>query len=278
MKLKRREFLKLSAATVGALALGTDALAQGLGERIPNPFRAMPGKWFDETVTTTYSYCENCFWKCGIKAYGLRRQGAQGRRLHREPQVARHALPARPGRRRPDLRPRSPEGAAHPRRRLGARRRSLPRGELGRSARLHRRQDAGHQDRVRHRVGRLLRPRLGRQLVRQLPPRRLGEPQRRQALGQPLHRAARDRQPVHLRPRHLGARADRLVRDRLHRPDRAPHRRGHPQHPVAGLLDGAQARRRARRRRPALLGRGRQGEGLAARSSPAPTPPCCSRG
>ena len=55
MKLERREFLKLSAATVGAFALGSDAAAQGLAERIPNPFRAMPGAWFDETVTTTYS-------------------------------------------------------------------------------------------------------------------------------------------------------------------------------------------------------------------------------
>ena len=66
---RRREFLKLSAATVGALALGSDALAQGLGERIPNPFRVHARQVaFDDDVTTTYSYCENCFWKCGVKA------------------------------------------------------------------------------------------------------------------------------------------------------------------------------------------------------------------
>ncbi len=68
MKLQRREFLKLSAATVGALALGTEAQAQMFPDGFPNPFRAPSGKWFDDEVRTVYSYCENCFWKCGIKA------------------------------------------------------------------------------------------------------------------------------------------------------------------------------------------------------------------
>jgi thiosulfate reductase / polysulfide reductase chain A len=70
VKLRRREFLKLSGATVGALALGSSAQAQLFPDGFPNPFRAPPGKWFTkDDVTTVYSYCENCFWKCGIKAF-----------------------------------------------------------------------------------------------------------------------------------------------------------------------------------------------------------------
>ncbi len=64
MKYRRREFLKLSAAAVGALSLGS-ANAQ----TFPNPFRGPPGKWFTEDVTEVFSICENCFWRCGIKAY-----------------------------------------------------------------------------------------------------------------------------------------------------------------------------------------------------------------
>jgi thiosulfate reductase / polysulfide reductase chain A len=64
VKLQRREFLKLSGATMGALMLSGTA-AQGF----PNPFRGPPGKWFTDDVTSVYSICENCFWRCGIKAY-----------------------------------------------------------------------------------------------------------------------------------------------------------------------------------------------------------------
>ena len=59
MKLNRRKFLTLSAASVGAVALGGRAGA----------FKApwtVPQKWYEGQVTTIYSYCENCFWKCGI--------------------------------------------------------------------------------------------------------------------------------------------------------------------------------------------------------------------
>jgi len=70
VKLKRRDFLKLSGAAVGAMALGGSASAQLFPDGFPNPFRAPPGKWFDkDDVTTVYSYCEICFWKCGVKAY-----------------------------------------------------------------------------------------------------------------------------------------------------------------------------------------------------------------
>ncbi|MBW6454645.1 MAG: molybdopterin-dependent oxidoreductase [Trueperaceae bacterium] len=70
MKLRRREFLKLSGATVGAMALGGSTQAQLFPDGFPNPFRSPPGKWHSkDDVTTVYSYCEMCFWKCGVKAY-----------------------------------------------------------------------------------------------------------------------------------------------------------------------------------------------------------------
>jgi len=65
----RRTFLKLSSATVGAAAIGGAASAQSVLDRIPNPFAPMPPQWYDGQVKEVYSYCENCFWKCGIKAY-----------------------------------------------------------------------------------------------------------------------------------------------------------------------------------------------------------------
>jgi hypothetical protein len=96
-----------------------------------------------------------------VRDEGVRRgrQGPQGRRLRREPEVARHALPARPGRPTHDLRPRPAQEAAHPRRGQRARRRAVPRGELGRGLRLHRREDVRDPRHVRHRVGRLHGPR-----------------------------------------------------------------------------------------------------------------------
>ena len=67
--LNRRGFLELSCATVGAVAVTGHASAQSLLDRIPNPFAPMPPEWHDREVTTVYSYCENCFWKCGIVAH-----------------------------------------------------------------------------------------------------------------------------------------------------------------------------------------------------------------
>ena len=67
MAIDRRTFLKLSSATVGAAAIGGPAGAQSVLDRIPNPFAPMPPQWFDGDVSTVYSYCENCFWKCGIE-------------------------------------------------------------------------------------------------------------------------------------------------------------------------------------------------------------------
>ncbi|MEJ2668047.1 MAG: molybdopterin-dependent oxidoreductase [Deinococcales bacterium] len=65
MKLKRREFLKLSAASVGAMMLAPDAAAV----KLPNPLARAPEAWYRGQVTTVLSYCENCFWKCGVRAY-----------------------------------------------------------------------------------------------------------------------------------------------------------------------------------------------------------------
>ena len=65
MKLKRRDFLKLSGASVGALMLGSNAEAI----RLPNPLAKVPEPWHKGEVKTMYTVCENCFWHCGIKAY-----------------------------------------------------------------------------------------------------------------------------------------------------------------------------------------------------------------
>ncbi|WP_287416892.1 twin-arginine translocation signal domain-containing protein, partial [Oceanithermus sp.] len=59
MKLDRRRFLKLSAASVGAVAFAGRAAA------LRAPW-AVPRKWYAGEVRTVFSYCENCFWKCGI--------------------------------------------------------------------------------------------------------------------------------------------------------------------------------------------------------------------
>ncbi len=58
----RRDFLKLSAATAGALAL------QGTGTLQDREVRAAPNYWWQEETATKYSYCDMCYWHCGIKA------------------------------------------------------------------------------------------------------------------------------------------------------------------------------------------------------------------
>jgi thiosulfate reductase / polysulfide reductase chain A len=66
--MRRREFLELTAAAVGAVALGGSANASLFPDGFPNPFRAPAAKWHQkDDVTTVYSYCEICFWKCGIE-------------------------------------------------------------------------------------------------------------------------------------------------------------------------------------------------------------------
>jgi len=59
MKLTRRKFVTLSAASVGAITLG------GRADALKAPW-AVPQKWYEGEIKTVYSYCENCFWKCGI--------------------------------------------------------------------------------------------------------------------------------------------------------------------------------------------------------------------
>ena len=67
MKLKRRDFLKLSAASVGALMLSD---GEGIeASSLPNPFARLPEPWYSKEVKKVYTVCENCFWKCGIEAH-----------------------------------------------------------------------------------------------------------------------------------------------------------------------------------------------------------------
>ncbi len=62
--MKRREFLKLSAASVGALMVASETQAL----KLPNPLARAPKAWYDGDVSTVLTYCENCFWKCGVRA------------------------------------------------------------------------------------------------------------------------------------------------------------------------------------------------------------------
>jgi len=64
VRLKRRAFLKLSAASVGAMMLAPEAGAL----KLPNPLARAPRAWYQGDVRTVLTYCENCFWKCGVRA------------------------------------------------------------------------------------------------------------------------------------------------------------------------------------------------------------------
>ena len=71
MKLSRRRFLTLSAASVGAITQVGRA-------RAVRPPWAVPRKWYEGEVRTVLSYCENCFWKCGI---AVRVEGGKVRKI-----------------------------------------------------------------------------------------------------------------------------------------------------------------------------------------------------
>lgn len=60
MRLERRSFLKLSAAAVGAVSVGG-------GATLVSRAKAAPA-WYTKEVKQVFSICENCFWRCGIKA------------------------------------------------------------------------------------------------------------------------------------------------------------------------------------------------------------------
>lgn len=60
----RRSFLRLCAATAGAVVLAPEAAAI----KVPNPLARVPEAWFEGDVTSVLTFCENCFWKCGVRA------------------------------------------------------------------------------------------------------------------------------------------------------------------------------------------------------------------
>ncbi|HWG84014.1 MAG TPA: molybdopterin-dependent oxidoreductase, partial [Deinococcales bacterium] len=61
MKLSRRSFMGLSAATVGAVTVGAAALRGSTASAAKAP-------WHKGKVEKVYSICENCLWRCGIVA------------------------------------------------------------------------------------------------------------------------------------------------------------------------------------------------------------------
>lgn len=58
----RRDFLKLSTATIGALAFS------GISKLGSPQVRAAPNFWWQEETATKFNYCEMCYWHCGVKA------------------------------------------------------------------------------------------------------------------------------------------------------------------------------------------------------------------
>ncbi len=60
MRLTRRDFLRLSAAGIGALAVVGAGGARS---------RRLPARWYQRDPRTVYQICEGCFWRCGIVAH-----------------------------------------------------------------------------------------------------------------------------------------------------------------------------------------------------------------
>ena len=71
MALSRREFIKIGIGGAGALALGSGVTTQWWGLDRHRPYD--PGTEGDKVVPT---FCELCFWKCGVLAHV--KQGAEG--------------------------------------------------------------------------------------------------------------------------------------------------------------------------------------------------------
>lgn len=232
MKLKRRDFLKLSGAAVGAMALGGSAQAQLFPDGFPNPFRAPPGKWFNkDDVTTVYSYYEMCFWKCGITATV---QGGKVRKIDGQAGNPKSngmlcprgqggiATTYNPDRlKRPLIRVEGSERGAGQYREASwdeaydyiVEKMNAIKAEHGSEAVAFMGHGTGDKWFAEHLPG------------------AWGSPNTQtpcQALGEPMHRPARNRERLHLRTRHRGPRANRLARNRLHHPHRPPHRRRHP--------------------------------------------------
>ncbi len=267
--LSRRRFLQIGAGAAGAGAAaavlpGTPAWAELLRSGAPRrPHRARA------------HLLRPLLLEVRRDRHHQERQALEDRGQPRRPALPRPPLPARHRRRRRPLRHRPPPCAARPAQEPGRRR--MGRGDLGRGALAHRREAPEDQGRARPRGARLLQPRHRRQLPQaHLQGLRHAEPGG--ALLRAVPRAARRRLPAHLRRGDLDAGADRHPERPLPGAARLAPRREHAQQPGPGVRRGGRLGRHGDRRRPALLGRGEQGEALPADQARAPTSRCCSPG
>ena len=107
MALTRRKFIQIGGAAGGA-AVATGARHALVGAR-RRPGRSIPRTDGERVVA---SYCELCFWGCGVLAHVKDGRVTKITGNPAPPALARHALPARRGRDRPALRPRPAAQAA----------------------------------------------------------------------------------------------------------------------------------------------------------------------
>ncbi len=190
----------------------------------------------------------------GWQAVEVRGQSAR-------PAESRPPVPARHRCRRLILRSRPPaEATDSPRR---TRQGGVDRRHLGRGVHLHRGPDEPDQGAARPRVGGNVQP-WHRPVLPPACAEVLGRHQLRRILVRTMPRSARCRFQPDIRHRPRLARARRHREHQLPRADRRAPGREHAQHPGAGIRPGSRTAHSDHRRRPALLGRGEQGQVLAA--------------
>ncbi len=252
-QISRRRFLKISAATFGAGAVGSQIPAV--------PSFAMGSKPPRRQGRDDRHLLRNVLLEVRRHRARPRREALEVRGQSPRPDEQGTPVPARHGRRRHALRPGPHLQAPHPDRRAGQG--GVQGRHLGRGAQPRRGEDEEDRRRARPRVDRPVEARHGLALLRARDAR-LRLRQQGRALVRAVPRPARHRLPPHLRHGAGLARTHRHRQHELPRPHRHAPGREHAQHAGAGVRAGRGPQGHHHRGRPALLRGREQGEVLAA--------------